>query len=317
MTDMLMRNAVKCSPGSSGSALLVVLVFLGVIAILVTVASRSISGAAREISLARSVSISQADLYAGVELGVAAIQKLGESMRSAETTAELADRRISVRITNERGRIDLNAAPKSVLAALFVTLGVDKNEAGSLATAIDDWRGGSASQKLAAPAQDNSTQRSLPGLNTFNMSVERQNALKQIIGTRYFIHPVQLATVPGFTKQLVKSILPFVTLANGLPSIDPYIAPPQVLEALPEATPNQVQAFLAVRDTNTSRETAMTMLGVNKEYLTDKAAMGWRLEITSTPRAGRARRREVVIAVTKNSERPFHVLYTGIDQPSN
>jgi len=308
-------RALHYMRGSRGSALLVVLVMLGIIAILVTVASRSISGAAREMSVARSVSTSQADLYAGVELGVAAIQKLGENMRVAEASAELAGRRISVRITNERGRIDLNVAPKSMLSALFVALGVDKNESDSLAKEIDEWRGGSASQKLSAGTQENSTQRSLPGLNTFSMSTERQNAPTQRIGTRFFIHPVQLASVPGFTKQLVKSVLPFVTVGNGLPKIDPYIAPKQVLEALPGATAGQAQAFLSVRDdNNTSRDTALTMLGVAKESLTDTPAPGWRLEITSSPRVGRARRQEVVVAVAKNSERPFHVLYVGLDE---
>src|SRR5262249_48993464 len=157
-----MRNTLgkglKKVRDARGSALLVVLVMLGVLAILVTVASRSISGAAREMGLARSVSLSQADLYAGVELGVAAIQKLGDNMRSAEASADLAGRRISVRITNERGRIDLNAAPKPMLSALFVAVGKDRNEADALATAVNDWRGGVATEKMGDVAPGNDPQ---------------------------------------------------------------------------------------------------------------------------------------------------------------
>jgi len=300
--------------GSTGSALLVVLVMLGVLAILVAVASRSVSGAAREMSIARSASLSQADLRAGVELGVAAILKLGQDMRSADAAAELANRRISVHLTNERARIDLNTAPKSMLSALFAAIGIDQNEAESLAVAIEDWRGGSASQKLNAGTQGDSTARSLPGLSTFDMVSERSKPPAQTIGTRYFVHPVQLASLPGFSKQFVKSVLPFVTVANGSALIDPYIASEPVLEALPGATPNQVHAFESVRDTNTSRETAITMLGVDKTFLADTAAVGWRLEIITTPRVGRAHRREVVIAVAKDSEKPFHILYAGADE---
>ena len=297
-----------------GSALLVVLIMLGVVAILVTVASRSISGAAREMGLSRSVSLSQAGLYDGVELGVAAIRSLGDNMRSAEASTDLAGRRISVRITNERGRIDLNVAPKSMLSALFVAVGIARNEADALATAVDDWRGGSASQKLAAATSETGPPRALPGLNAFSTSTDRQKAPKQTVGTRYFLHPAQLASVPGFTKQVVKSILPFVTLGNGLPRIDPYIATEEVLEALPGTTADQARAFLSVRDGNTSRETALTMLGANKDALTDTAAMGWRLEITTTPRVGRAHKREVVVAVAKNSDKPYHVMYAGADE---
>ena len=314
-----MRNGIArifaTTRGSSGSALLVVLIMLGLIAVLVIVVSRSVSGAAREMSLARSTSVSQADLLAGVELGVAAIHKLGDKMRSADASADLSGRRLSVHIANERARIDLNTAPKSMLSALFAATGIDTNESQTLAATIEEWRGGSASQKLAAASQAGTAARALPGLNTFEMSSERSKLPTQTIGTRYFVHPVQLASLPGFSKEYVRSILPYITVASGSPLVDPYLASGPVLEALPGTTPNQVQAFLAVRDTNTSRETALTMLGADKTFLTDTAAVGWRLEIVSTPGLGRSRRREVVIAVAKNSERPFYIVYAGPDEP--
>src|SRR5690349_8608469 len=68
MRNIAGRNKGFLGRGSAGSALLVVLVMLGVVAILAAVASRSVSGAAREMSAARAVSQSQADLIAGVEL---------------------------------------------------------------------------------------------------------------------------------------------------------------------------------------------------------------------------------------------------------
>ena len=316
MIRLQRAKTLAASGGSTGSALLVVLVMLGVLLVLVVVASRSVSGAAKEMSIARSVSLAQADLHAGVELGVAAILKLGQDMRSADATAELANRRISVHITNERARIDLNSAPKSTLSAFFAASGIDANEAEALAVALEDWRGGSASQKLKAPTEgDDNMARSLPGLSTFDKLSDRSKLPAQNIGTRYFVHPVQLASVPGFTKQFVKSILPFITVANGSPLIDPYIASERVLEALPGVTPNQVHAFKSVRDTDTSRKTALTMLGADKTSVTDTAAIGWRLEIITSPRGARAHRREVVIAVAKDNDKPFHILYAGADEP--
>jgi type II secretory pathway component PulK len=300
--------------GSVGSALLVVLVMLGVVAILAAVASRSVSGAAREMTAARSVSQSQADLVAGVELGVAAIFKLGENMRVADAVADLSNRRISVHITNERARIDLNSAPTPMLSALFAASGADQAESEALALTVEDWRGGTPSQKLGGAPEANSTVRPLPDLNSFDLPMNRPTPSKQIIGTRYFTHPVQLGSLPGFSKRLVKSILPFITVANGSSQIDPYIASERVLEALPGTTSTQVQRFLSVRDNNQDRETATLTLGVDKAVLTDTAAAGWRLEIMSTPRVGRAHRREVVVAVVEDGDKPFRIVYVGPDE---
>jgi len=312
MRNIAGRNKGFLGPGSAGSALLVVLVMLGVVAILAAVASRSVSGAAREMSAARAVSQSQADLIAGVELGVATILQLGENMRVADAVADLSNRRISVHITNERARIDLNSAPASMLSALFAASGADQAESESLALTVEDWRGGTPSQRLGGAPDGNSTVRPLPDLNSFDLPMNRPTPTKQIVGTRYFTHPVQLGSLPGFSKRLVKSILPFVTVANGSNQIDPYIASERVLEALPGTTSTQVQTFLSVRDNNPSQETATLTLGVDKTLLTDTAAAGWRLEIVNKPREGRGYRREVVVAVVKeDSEKPFRIVYVG------
>jgi type II secretory pathway component PulK len=265
------------------------------------------------MAAARSVSQSQADVIAGVELGVATILQLGENMRVADAVADLSNRRISVHITNERARIDLNSAPTSMLSALFVACGADQAESEALALAVEDWRGGSPSQKLGGAQDGNSTVRPLPDLNSFDLPMNRPTPSKQIVGTRYFTHPVQLGSLPGFSKRLVKSILPFVTVANGSSQIDPYIASERVLEAL-GTTSTQVQTFLSARDNNPSQETATLTLGVEKTVLTDTAAAGWRLEIVSTPREGRAYRREVVVAVVKDTEKPFRIVYVGPDE---
>jgi general secretion pathway protein K len=300
----------RTGQGSSGSALLFVLIMLGAIAALAAIASRTVSGAALEMSNARETALSDADLRAGMELGAAAILKLGDTMRSADADADLTNRHLSVHITNERGRIDLNAAPKKVLAALLKANGVDENEADSLATAVRDWRGGSASQQLAAPVQAGSLGGQIPGLGGFDKPVDDTKGFHtQTVGTRYFFHPTQLASVPGFTKQLVISILPLLTLANGSPQIDPFVASQGVLEALPDMTPSKVQAFMEARDGNSGRDMALLLLGLDKTLVTDSAAAGWRLEIVSASRTGRIHRREAVIVVGDGDDRPFRVLY--------
>lgn len=297
---------------SKGTALLVVLVMLGAIAILAAAVARSVSGAALELRTARATLEDESDLRAGIELGVAAILKLGEDMTSAEAAADLTGRRITVRVTNERARIDLNKAKLDVLIGLLKAEGFDDDEAASLAANVVEWRGGGAEQKPFAPPQENSHFGGLPQSVDLNVptGLTAKEPPKRLPSLRFFIHPIQLVSVPGFSKTLVKRLFPLLTVANGASQINPFIAAPDVLNALPAATTSKVEAFLDARDGNVSHDTAIQLLGVDKELLSEERAGGWRLQITSTPKAGRIRRSEAVIAgVDGDSEEPYRVLY--------
>jgi general secretion pathway protein K len=302
--------------GERGSALLVVLALLGVIAALAAVAARSVSGAATGLGVARAAWQGQADLRAGIEIGVAAIRKLGEDIRSADAFIELGQRRISVRITNERARVDLNRASAAMLARLLETNSASESEAAALAASIIEWRGGSASQKLTAPTQDERSLVSLSKLSTSRTQpgTELKDGPKQVVGTRYFLHPWQLASVPGFSRSLVIAVLPLVTVASGSHQIDPFIASHGVLMALPGASAATADAFRGARDGNGSRQMALQLLGAAREAVTADAARGWRIEITARDRDGRAWRSEAVIAVLDDDTEPYRVLYVLDDQ---
>jgi type II secretory pathway component PulK len=113
----------------SGSALLVVLIFLGAVAILATVVARSVSNAALELSSARSEAQTESDLRAGIELGAAAILNLEDGMRRANAVADLSGRRLTVLVTNERARIDINFAKVNILTGLLKSIDLDQTEA--------------------------------------------------------------------------------------------------------------------------------------------------------------------------------------------
>jgi len=301
---------------TSGSALLVVLLMLGVVAVLAAAVARSVSGAALELSAARVNAESDSDLRAGIELGVAAILKLGDDMRSAEAAVDLSGRRLSVQVTNERARIDLNKAKADVLAGLLQAEGLDGNEAASLAANIVQWRGGAASEGPTTAPQSDHNLPGQPQWASFSSSrVASRQPPKAVPALHFFMHPIQLVFVPGFSKALVRRLLPFLTVANGANQIDPFIAAPDVLNALPGASNSKVEAFLDAREGNVSRETALQLLGVDKELLSEDRATGWRIQITSTPRrAGRIRRSEAVVAaVHGDGDDPYQVLYVAED----
>lgn len=298
--------------GTRGSALLIVLVMLGLIAALASVVARSVSGAALTVKAARTAWQSEADLRAGIELGAATILRLGEDMRSADASVDLTNRRIVVRVTNERARIDLNAASAVVLAHLLESSGVLEDEAATLAANLLEWRGESAVPHLVPPREESSAAAfPRPGAS----GTETGSAgPKQGKATRPFLHPWQLASVPGFSPSLVKAVLPLVTVANGSAQIDPFIATDRVLDALPDASPGSVDAFIGARDGNTSRETAIKLLGVQKTLLTTDASLAWRIEVSTHMQDGRVHRGEAVIAVVSGDSEPYRVLYVLDDQ---
>jgi type II secretory pathway component PulK len=306
----------------SGSAMLVVLLMLGTIAVFAAIVARSVSGAALELRAARDSVAQQADLRAGIDLGVAAIRRLGDDVRVAAAEVDLPERRIVVRATNERARIDLNLADAPALTALLKSLGIDEKEASALADNVIDWRT-SANENAQQTVQQTDIADhfgegphalsgvSMPG----STGPGSQTSVKQKPAARFFLHPAQLVSVAGFSEALVKSIFPLITVASGSKKVDPFIASAAVLNALPESTTNKVEGFIEARNGNTSPDTSILLLGLAKELLTSDAAVGWRLQITSTERNGRVHHSEAVVAVPKDGSEPYRVLYI-IDDPA-
>jgi type II secretory pathway component PulK len=308
------------SNSRSGSALLVVLIFLGAVAILAAVVARSVSSAALELSSARSDAQIESDLRAGIELGVAAILNLEDGMRRANAAADLSNRRLTVLVTNERARIDINRAKVDVLTALLKSIDLDQTEAASLAANVVAWRGGDrkepsgpmqTDQHFGAPSQSLASNSTLGLGSTSPSGLAGKQPSTQTATIRFFSHPFQLVMVPGFSLEIVRRLFPLVTVANGANTINPFIAARGVLSALPGVSSSDVDAFVGARDTNVSRETAMLMLGAEKEMLSEGRAGGWRLQITSKPRVGPTRHSEVVIAGVdgSSSDEPYRVLY--------
>jgi len=286
--------------GAQGSALLIVVVLLGTIAALVAVVSRSVSSAAMEAEVLFDEGRAESALQSGIDVGVASILKSGVSVRVVETAVDLIDSRVFVRASNESARVDLNKSPPPLLAGLIRESGVIPGAADALTERILNWRGGPGVQQGAVSAHLNSTTG--PG------------AGRAVGAERVFVHPMQLASIDGFSDALVARMMPFLTVANTVGNIDPDLASDQVLAAL-GVSPERIDAFREARRRGAiSRETAVELLGIPKSLVTAEAAQGWRIEITSTPTSGRVRRSEAVVVLLNKDIRPYRLLYV-MDDP--
>jgi general secretion pathway protein K len=139
---------------------------------------------------------------------------------------------IAASVVDESGKIDLNAAPDALLKSLLQTAGgVDADTADHLVAAIDDWK----------TAGD----------------VKRPNGAKlpeyQAAGLTYgpadapFETVADLQRVLGMTPAVYAAVADSLTVFSRQAGVNPAYASRSVLLAFPNATPEIVDAYIALR----------------------------------------------------------------------
>jgi general secretion pathway protein K len=198
---------------------------------------------------------------------------------------------IGVRFVSENSRIDLNFAPKQLLARLLSGLGVSNDDALDDADRIIAWR---------SPLKS-------------GVSDDDEAALYQAAGRPYgprhglFQHPDELALVVNLPTALVERILPYVTVYSGGPQVNALVASPQVLDAVPGITPELLQQLLNARQSS-PQAVLKTGLGLAAQFITLDPAPADRVTVTvQFPTGGRIRS-QAVILVTNAGGEPYRIL---------
>jgi len=138
---------------------------------------------------------------------------------------------ITTRIRSEAGRIDLNLAPKALLAGLFHQLGTEK-PVDALVDAIIDWRD-----------PDDLTQPQGAEKSAYLAAGYRYGP-----ANRPFQSVRELEWVMGFDRTLVERAAPHLTVRSRRALIDPLSADPITLASIPGITIQDAQAFVEERD---------------------------------------------------------------------
>lgn len=191
--------------GQQGVALIGVLWVLALLTVSATVLSTTLR---EDLRLsANLVATAQARRAAegGVELALSRLIAGPSKAGDLETQVGMAAVRVTV--VDEAGRLDLNEAPESMLAAYFRVLGLDEAQAAHVAHGILERRHVAAFQ-----------------------SVE------------------ELAVVPGMTQDIYRRARDGVSVHSGQLGVHAAAAPREVLLAIPGARPEEVDAFVALRE---------------------------------------------------------------------
>ena len=137
--------------------------------------------------------------------------------------------RVIVAVQDEGGRIDLNTANDALLTGLLVSAGLERAEAQALTDAIRDF---TDADDIARAAGAEATAYRAAGL-----AWEPKNAPFQA--------PEELLQVLGMSQALYVRIAPALTIWSGQEGVDPNVAPPEVLAALPPGTVAELESSLA------------------------------------------------------------------------
>jgi general secretion pathway protein K len=138
---------------------------------------------------------------------------------------------VRVSVQDETGKIDLNMASSAALTRLLEIGGLAADDAQTMADRIQDWREPGDLHRLGGAGEDAYSDA----------------------GTGYgprrgpFPNVAELQLVLGMDKQVFARVAPSLTVASGMPWIDPTYAGHDVLLALPGATEDSVAVDLAAR----------------------------------------------------------------------
>jgi len=217
---LLVNADIKLGKTNRGIALVIVLWML----VLMTVIAAAISAAQRtEVSLARgqiSMAEGRAMAAAGVNYAISQIAAVdSEDAWVADGVSrdwQFKDSDMSISVTEESGRIDINSAQFGLLKGLFAAIGLDVAVQDELAGSIIDWRD-----------SDNLHQQS-----------GAEDADYRAAGIEYgakdgqFDDVSELRLVKGLSREIFEKIRPAVTVDSRRKSVNRLYASPLVLAAM-------------------------------------------------------------------------------------
>lgn len=138
---------------------------------------------------------------------------------------------VELKITDESGLIDLNAADQAMLTELFIGVGVEDDAAIALAAAIQDWRD---PDDLVSPEGAEDDEYIAAGLDW-----GPKNAPFDMVS--------ELLQVLGMTPELYRLIERSVTVYGGQSRPNLAFAPMEILMAIPGMTPELAQEIIDQR----------------------------------------------------------------------
>jgi general secretion pathway protein K len=292
-----MRRLTTTDPkaqSEEGFIIVAVLWILMTLAALATTYAAYVGNSALSLAANDATIETDALISAGVELTAYQLNGSKKDNRPShgQFRTRIGNADITANYVSEAARIDLNAAPKPLLAGLFSVLGAASQDADRYADRIIGWR--------TAPKQG---------------AADNESSLYRASGLSYgprggpFAHAKELWLIQGLPPALIERALPFLTVYSGLATVNIIDAPPEVIAALPDMTPSRLNGVLDRRETAPpGQASAEDILGSAQSAASTQASNAFRIDIAARFDNGRRTAAEVVIFLMEGGEQPYSVL---------
>jgi len=202
-----------------------------------------------------------------------------------------AGARISVAISDEFGKIDLNTSSDDLLLGLFRSAGLSASEAESVVARIADWRDADDSRRLNGGERSEYQARQL-SYGPRNGAFESVEELGQVLGLR---------------PDLLDKVRPALTVFSRRPSIDTTTAPREALHAMPGMGEADVRRLLAERRSmRGAAGTSPATVGTTAA-LTDISGRAFTLIAEVRTLSNAVFTRKAIVRFTGDPERPYWV----------
>ena len=203
-----------------------------------------------------------------------------------------SDAAIAVIAVDEAARIDVNAAPDAFLKNLLVVDGgLEDAAAAALVDAIADWRD---PDELRRP-----NGAEAPEYQAANLKYRPGNAPFETIE--------EVARVLGMTPAVFQRIAPLITVYSHQPGINPATAGRNVLLALPNATPELVDAYIEQRTQALANRLPVPPFPPAQAFTSGPIPV-WRIRAQATLPDGVTFVREAVLRPSPDAARPLIAL---------
>jgi general secretion pathway protein K len=217
---------------SDGFIIVAVLWILGALAALASIYAVYVINTATGMSVNEDRVQAEGLITAALELTAYRLTSIDADARPSQGNFafRLGNAKLEVEFRSEAGRIDLNMAPKELLAGFFAGLGAKYQDAAYYADRVIGWR---------TPSDPDQRNTEASAYRTAGLSYGPRQAP--------FEHVGELSLVMGLPPFLVERTMPFVTVFSGRAEINVLAAAPEVLAAVPGMTPDRLHTLLNAR----------------------------------------------------------------------
>jgi general secretion pathway protein K len=281
---------------ADGFILVAVLWILGGLATLVAIYSLYVINAATSLEVNHDRIHAEASVSAGLELTayyLSAVEVAAQPTRGS-FSFQIGNSNVTVGFRSEAARIDLNTAPKALLAGLFRVLGAQPEAADYYADRIIGWRTNAAIQN---EDQD-------PEITAYRTAGLRYNPRQAA-----FANVQELWLVLGLPPAMIERAMPFFTVFSGLPTVNVMDSAPEVVAALPDMSPERLDAVLNERNkTQQDARSVLQLLGPAQTLATLEGSKATRVTVQVDLAKGRRINAEAVILLLEDADDPYRVL---------